>query len=138
MGFPLEQAQKVKGTFSASGMVPLDFFNHEKNNLNTYLNRYTKKRMQTLDVCIPSSVSKMRLELTQPNGHYPLKVARLPIPPPGHFFCGRISARVASLVFPSFAVQNYKLFLVYANLTLLFCNFVVPLPGEYKNQQSLL
>ena len=30
-------------------------------------------------------VSKMRLELTQPNGHYPLKVARLPIPPPGHY-----------------------------------------------------
>ena len=29
-------------------------------------------------------VSKMRLELTRPNGHYPLKVARLPIPPPGH------------------------------------------------------
>ena len=28
-------------------------------------------------------VSKMRLELTQPTGHYPLKVARLPIPPPG-------------------------------------------------------
>ena len=27
----------------------------------------------------------MRLELTQPTGHYPLKVARLPIPPPGHF-----------------------------------------------------
>ena len=25
----------------------------------------------------------MRLELTRPNGHYPLKVARLPIPPPG-------------------------------------------------------
>ncbi len=25
----------------------------------------------------------MRLELTQPTGHYPLKVARLPIPPPG-------------------------------------------------------
>ena len=23
----------------------------------------------------------MRLELTRPNGHYPLKVARLPIPP---------------------------------------------------------
>ena len=30
------------------------------------------------------SVSEMRLELTRPNGHYPLKVARLPIPPPGH------------------------------------------------------
>ena len=34
------------------------------------------------------TVSKMRLELTQPTGHYPLKVARLPIPPPGLlFFC---------------------------------------------------
>ncbi len=29
-------------------------------------------------------VSEMRLELTRPNGHYPLKVARLPIPPSGH------------------------------------------------------
>ena len=29
----------------------------------------------------------MRLELTQPTGHYPLKVARLPIPPPGHHNC---------------------------------------------------
>ena len=28
-------------------------------------------------------VSKMRVELTRPIGHYPLKVARLPIPPPG-------------------------------------------------------
>ena len=27
------------------------------------------------------NVKKMRLELTRPNGHYPLKVARLPIPP---------------------------------------------------------
>ncbi len=33
--------------------------------------------MQTLDVCIPSSVSKMRLELTQPNGHYPLATPTL-------------------------------------------------------------
>ncbi len=29
------------------------------------------------------NVSEMRIELTRPNGHYPLKVARLPIPPPG-------------------------------------------------------
>ncbi len=36
-----------------------------------------------------SFVSKMRLELTQPNGHYPLKVARLPIPPPGQILCGK-------------------------------------------------
>ncbi len=31
-------------------------------------------------------VSEMRLELTRPNGHYPLKVARLPIPPPRQTF----------------------------------------------------
>ena len=31
-------------------------------------------------------VSEMRFELTQPNGHYPLKVACLPIPPPGQAF----------------------------------------------------
>ena len=30
-------------------------------------------------------VKKMRLELTRPNGHYPLKVARLPIPPLLHY-----------------------------------------------------
>ena len=30
-------------------------------------------------------VKEMRLELTRPNGHYPLKVARLPIPPLLHF-----------------------------------------------------
>ena len=29
-------------------------------------------------------VSEMRLELTRSNDHYPLKVARLPIPPSGH------------------------------------------------------
>ena len=28
-------------------------------------------------------MSEMRFELTQPHGHYPLKVACLPIPPPG-------------------------------------------------------
>ena len=28
-------------------------------------------------------VSEMRVELTRPHGHYPLKVACLPIPPPG-------------------------------------------------------
>ena len=32
-------------------------------------------------------VSEMRFELTQPYGHYPLKVACLPIPPPGHGVC---------------------------------------------------
>ena len=33
--------------------------------------------------CFWCNVSKMRVELTRPIGHYPLKVARLPIPPPG-------------------------------------------------------
>ncbi len=33
-----------------------------------------------------NEVSRMRLELTRPNGHYPLKVARLPIPPPRQTF----------------------------------------------------
>ena len=31
-----------------------------------------------------SDVSEMRFELTRANAHYPLKVACLPIPPPGH------------------------------------------------------
>ncbi len=35
---------------------------------------------------IQKKVSEMRFELTQPNGHYPLKVACLPIPPPGHLW----------------------------------------------------
>ena len=30
------------------------------------------------------NVSEMRFELTRANAHYPLKVACLPIPPPGH------------------------------------------------------
>lgn len=30
------------------------------------------------------NVRRMRLELTHRNRHYPLKVACLPIPPPGH------------------------------------------------------
>ncbi len=38
----------------------------------------------------------MRIELTRPNGHYPLKVARLPIPPPGHFSMQRIAKRVGA------------------------------------------
>ena len=41
-------------------------------------------------------VSEMRIELTRPNGHYPLKVARLPIPPPGHFSMQRIAKRVGA------------------------------------------
>ena len=31
----------------------------------------------------------MRLELTRPNGHYPLKVARLPIPPSLHYLSSK-------------------------------------------------
>ncbi len=38
----------------------------------------------------------MRIELTRPNGHSPLKVARLPIPPPGHFSMQRIAKRVGA------------------------------------------
>ncbi len=41
-------------------------------------------KLLTLNNLLNQMVSKMRLELTRPNGHYPLKVARLPIPPPGH------------------------------------------------------
>ena len=35
----------------------------------------------------------MRLELTQPNGHYPLKVACLPISPPPHYLLDVLSKR---------------------------------------------
>ncbi len=34
----------------------------------------------------PLKVSEMRLELTRSNDHYPLKVARLPIPPSGQLY----------------------------------------------------
>ena len=40
-------------------------------------------RKQTSKYVQQNKVSKMRLELTRQNCHYPLKVARLPIPPPG-------------------------------------------------------
>ena len=36
----------------------------------------------------------MRLELTRPNGHYPLKVARLPIPPSLHCFVSVSNVRL--------------------------------------------
>ena len=36
----------------------------------------------------------MRLELTRPNGHYPLKVARLPIPPSLHYLFIKSNTRV--------------------------------------------
>ena len=45
------------------------------------IGRIIENSMNTTDF----SVSEMRLELTRPNGHYPLKVARLPIPPSGQF-----------------------------------------------------
>ena len=46
-------------------------------------------------------VKKMRLELTRPNGHYPLKVARLPIPPLLHilqnlFLCAQNRTRTCT------------------------------------------
>ncbi len=92
----------------------------------------------------------MRIELTRPNGHYPLKVARLPIPPPGHSTVGglKIGAKNGTrtrdpdlgkvvlyqlsyfriliifagvtLSFPSFALQSYNLFLNCANLLSVF------------------
>ncbi len=43
-----------------------------------------EKRKQFKESLAFLRVSEMRIELTRPNGHYPLKVARLPIPPPGH------------------------------------------------------
>ena len=46
-----------------------------------------KKEMQFLN-CISNFVRRMRLELTRPCDHYPLKVACIPISPPaqGLFF----------------------------------------------------
>ena len=43
----------------------------------------TRKRSPLNFSDVRYAVSKMRVELTRPIGHYPLKVARLPIPPPG-------------------------------------------------------
>ena len=37
----------------------------------------------------------MRLELTRSNDHYPLKVARLPIPPSGQMLQGRLRREVS-------------------------------------------
>ena len=44
-----------------------------------------------------SKVSEMRLELTRSNDHYPLKVARLPIPPSGHFNISQTEGRLRTL-----------------------------------------
>ena len=50
--------------------------------------KYKKKNPRYLNLKYLgfSQVSEMRLELTRSNDHYPLKVARLPIPPSGHFY----------------------------------------------------
>ena len=42
-----------------------------------------RQQVEFQQVAAFKKVSKMRVELTRPIGHYPLKVARLPIPPPG-------------------------------------------------------
>ena len=44
------------------------------------------KELRGAEILRPSLVSEMRFELTQPFGHYPLKVACLPISPPGRIF----------------------------------------------------
>ena len=44
------------------------------------------KELRAAEILRPSLVSEMRFELTQPFGHYPLKVACLPISPPGRIF----------------------------------------------------
>ena len=44
------------------------------------------KKLRAAEFLRPSLVSEMRFELTQPFGHYPLKVACLPISPPGRIF----------------------------------------------------
>ena len=45
---------------------------------------YKAKKDGVSSLILHLSVSEMRFELTQPFGHYPLKVACLPISPPGH------------------------------------------------------
>ena len=46
-----------------------------------------KEKSQVIEIQLLGifQVSEMRLELTRSNDHYPLKVARLPIPPSGQF-----------------------------------------------------
>ena len=50
---------------------------------------YCRKRKKALLSYSRLGVKRMRLELTRHNCHYPLKVARLPIPPSLHFFSFR-------------------------------------------------
>ena len=65
--------------------------NRCRNRAGKFLNRcnfgavLTTKKRKSLKIngLRSKKVSKMRVELTRPIGHYPLKVARLPIPPPG-------------------------------------------------------
>ena len=60
---------------------------------------YTKKTVDTKSIDCPKEfflkVSEMRLELTRSNDHYPLKVARLPIPPSGQILQGRLRREVS-------------------------------------------
>ena len=45
----------------------------------------SRKQKRSATTRLPTfRVSEMRFELTRANAHYPLKVACLPIPPPGH------------------------------------------------------
>ena len=54
--------------------------------MSKYKMEKIRKQCLATIACGFSRVSEMRFELTQPNGHYPLKVACLPIPPPGQAF----------------------------------------------------
>ena len=47
-----------------------------------------EKSVSIIEILTDFQVSEMRLELTRHNCHYPLKVARLPIPPSGHINLG--------------------------------------------------
>ena len=56
-------------------------------NGNNNIQEKNPKRLKFNHLGFPK-VSEMRLELTRSNDHYPLKVARLPIPPSGlKFIC---------------------------------------------------
>ncbi len=52
----------------------------------------TKKEMQS-ENCISSFVRRMRLELTRPCDHYPLKVACIPISPPAQGLFEKLSGK---------------------------------------------
>ena len=63
-----------------------------------YLLELNQGHMDFQSIALPPElryqiVRRMRLELTQPNGHYPLKVACLPISPPPQIFFGRTQTR---------------------------------------------